>query len=121
MELYTIQMAQWRKAKELGIPVVDTTVKNNPDSIFAPSWELVRGHKTKMLSNEDYTAGYLEKMRESYSKRREEWLSFLSQDRVGILCFCKAGDFCHRLLLVDILTKVAAKHKVDFVYKGEIQ
>lgn len=121
MELYTIQMAHWRKAKELGIPVIDTTIKNNPDSIFAPTWELVRGHKSGALSNEDYTTGYLEKMRKSYFERREEWLSFLSQDKVAILCFCKSGAFCHRLLLVEILTKVAAKHGIVFVYKGEIQ
>jgi uncharacterized protein YeaO (DUF488 family) len=53
-------------------------------------------------------------MRLSYKENRKRWDELLNQDEVVLVCFCKAGDFCHRVLLAEILVKLGAE------YKGEI-
>lgn len=120
MIAYTVQIAKHRLLEGKGIEFVDTTVKSGKDSIFKPSWEIVLGHKSKELTDAQYTERYIGLMRDSYRNRFEEWLSFLNKDKVAIACYCKAGCFCHRLLLIDILTKVAIKHGIEFQYLGEL-
>jgi uncharacterized protein YeaO (DUF488 family) len=93
---------------------LDITVKTGLQ-MFAPTWDMVNGVKREeSYSHEKYTKEYYEKMRTSYKTHRLEWDWLLKQDRVVLVCFCKAGDFCHRLLLADILVKLGAK------YIGEI-
>lgn len=121
MDLYTIQMAQWRKVKGTGVLVSDTTVKGNIDSPFAPDWEFVKAYKDGVIGEREYTSLYTEKMRRSYLQRKEEWLSFLNQEKAVVACFCGPDKFCHRFLLVDILKKVALHHGIPFHYAGEIR
>lgn len=93
---------------------LDITVKTGLQ-MFAPTWEMVWGvKKEESYSHEKYTKEYYKKMRKSYKEHREYWNWLLNQDKVVLVCFCKAGDFCHRLLLADILVKLGAK------YMGEI-
>ena len=121
MELWTIQMSKWRKAQKLGLPFTDTTVKGNIMSPFAPDWEFVKAYKDGLISEEEYTALYKDKMRRSYQARQAEWLSFLRQEKAAVSCFCTPGKFCHRILLVDILKKVAEHHHIPFHYAGEVE
>ena len=120
MKLYTVQMSKWRVAKRQCIPFVDTTVRTAPDHIFAPNWDMVMGHKSGELENSAYTELYLRRMRRSYMERREEWLAFLQKETAAIACYCPAGAFCHRRLLIPILDAVAKKHGIAFEYMGEI-
>ena len=41
MDIYTIQIGKWRKAKALGFEVLNTTVMNG-DRRLSPSWDLLR-------------------------------------------------------------------------------
>ncbi len=91
----------------------DITVKSGVEA-FAPTWGMVRGFKNGSISEEDYTEKYLEMMRKSKEERPEIWRELLEKDRVVLVCYCKAGEFCHRLLLADILVEEGA------VYCGEI-
>ena len=119
MELYTIQVARWRLAKELDIQFVDTTVKSG-DSVFAPTWPMVTAYKDGSLSESDYTKQYIELLRSSYREHRGDWLELLKLERAAIACYCKAGAFCHRMLLRDALEKVALANNLPFEYKGEL-
>lgn len=87
----------------------DITVKSG-HQMFAPTWPMVMDYKSKKTTEEEYTKLYLEKMHRSYEYYRETWDWLLKQDKVVLVCFCKAGDFCHRLLLADILVKLGAEY-----------
>lgn len=116
MKLYTIRMQKFRKA----INMIDITVKLG-DKTFAPTWDMVRGHKSKTLSDEDYTEMYYQLMRESYKKNKSRWLEVMNMEVVTFPCFCSDDGFCHRFLLVDIFRKLCEHHNVPFEYLGEIK
>lgn len=91
----------------------DITVKSG-DKTFAPTWEMVMNYKSGKISEEEYTEQYYERMRQSYQNNRKRWDWLLDKEEIVLVCFCKKGDFCHRLLLADILVKLGAE------YEGEI-
>jgi len=92
---------------------LNITVKSGVQA-FAPSWDMVMGYKKGMLSEKQYEKLYLERMRRSYVANRALWDGVLAKGRVVLCCYCKAGDFCHRVLLAKIFVKLGAK------YGGEI-
>ncbi len=92
---------------------LDITVKNGIKE-FAPTWKMVMGSKNGQVSQEEYTDEYINMMRISYRNNRETWEELLTSDEVVLVCFCPAGEFCHRVLLADILEKLGAE------YLGEI-
>lgn len=120
MILYTVQMAQWRKAKDQDIPLLDTTVKSGIDA-FAPSWEMVLGHKDGSLSNAAYREQYISLMRESWHYRRLEWEKVLRMETVALACYCRAGNFCHRHILKEILMRIQEQRGVKVIDGGELQ
>lgn len=123
MKLYTIQISSWRKAKALNIPFIDVTVKSG-NKAFSPSWEILSRYKNNPNKEERediYIPEFTAHMRESYKNNKEEWLNLLNQDEVAIACYCKQGDFCHRLILVDFFEKVCKIHGISFEYKGELK
>lgn len=119
MELWTIQIAQWRKLKDTGIQFLDTTVKSG-DPVFAPNWDIVTRSKAGTLSNDDYTDAYLALMRVSYRRNYLRWQEIMhSPDPIAIACYCKAGAFCHRCILAGIFSKACYSEGIPFVYHGE--
>ena len=120
MELYTIQMGRWRLAKALEIEFVDTTAKTAPDSIFSPTWEMVKSIKNGSVTTAEYERQYRALMTSSYKQRKAEWMKFVLKDKVAIACYCKDGAFCHRFVLRDILEKACKYHGQEFEYAGEI-
>lgn len=118
MNLYTCQISSWRKAKKLGVPFLDVTVKSG-DKHFAPTWDFLMKYKED--KNEDaYIAKFIPLMRDNYSKNTQYWLNVLTQDSLAIGCYCAKDKFCHRKLLVDIFQKVCKHHNIPFEYKGEL-
>jgi len=121
MDLYTIQMGRWRKAKERDIPLLDTTIKSATDYAFlAPTWEMVTQYKAGRLSEQEYKTLYYEVIHSRWVENPEPFLALLRLPTAAIACYCAAGHFCHRLLLVAILTKIAAKFGIPFRYCGEL-
>lgn len=119
MELWTVQLGRWRLCKARSIDLVDTTVKTgNP--LFAPTWDMVWGHKNQTLTDEDYEARYRALMAASIQRNAAVWLKLCHMERVAIACYCGAGRFCHRRLLVDILKDLCTEHGISFTYHGEL-
>lgn len=116
MKVWTCQMAKHRLAKGT---MVDITVKSGVKA-FAPTWDMVKAYKDGALPENKYTECYYEVMRHSYYNNRDEWLSLMNNEEISLVCYCAGGHFCHRLLLVDILEKLANKHNIEFKYCGEI-
>lgn len=119
MVVYTLQMGSWRLAASKNLKLVDTTVKSGTVKL-APTWEMVLPYKKGELSEEDYTKQYLEILEKSYTDNLDWWDDFLLQDRIALLCFCKAGAFCHRLLLTEFIGRLCEDRDIPFEYLGEL-
>lgn len=119
MMLYTIQMAQWRLAQKLEIPMIDTTIKSG-EKTFQPSWEIVTAVKSGVISPEVYTEEYLQIMRDSYKNNRSRWLEVCNMPVVAIACYCPDGQFCHRHVLATCFKYVCRKNGLPFELKGEL-
>lgn len=120
MELFTVQMSNWREVAQRKIELVDTTVKGK-SLLFAPTWDMVMGHKSGQVSDAQYTHLYYEKMRGSYLNHQAQWQEFLQRtEPVAIACYCPPDCFCHRHLLRDILQRVAGSLSIPFIYYGEL-
>ena len=118
MNLYTIQLAKYRKLPD-GVELIDTTFKSgNP--IFAPSKEIVYGIKYQGMSEQEYTEHYYQQMRQSIQNNTDQWLALFKKESIAIACYCGSDKFCHRFLLKDILLKVAYKRNYPINYLGEI-
>jgi uncharacterized protein YeaO (DUF488 family) len=119
MILYTIQLAQWRKAKAQGIPILDSIVRSG-DAVFAPTWDMVSKIKNDSLTDVQYTALYRELMIKSIKENPDRWRQVMSMEMVAIGCYCKAGEFCHRHLLAEILHRLCTHNGVECLLNGEL-
>jgi hypothetical protein len=121
MDLFTIQVGRYRLAQKHKVEFIDTTVKSGL-KIFAPTWDMVLGHKDGSWSDDRYTEEYLRMMRNSWNTHRDEWMAILQrQEPIAIACYCKPGVFCHRRLLKDIFEKLCEKQGIPFRYYGELE
>ena len=103
--------------------VLDTTIKSGAGlgKVLQPSWEIVMGHKRGQISDEEYVEKYLAMLRQRYAADRQPFLDILAHEQVTLLCYCRAGKFCHRHLAADVLIKIATAFDLPFEYRGEIR
>lgn len=122
-KLFTIQVGKWRLAKDRDIKMMDTTVKSGYN-LFAPTWDMVLAHKRGPedgMTDEEYSKLYREMLVRSWKTRRKEWMNFLEDDDVyALACYCKAGNFCHRHLLIRFLEQLCKQLGLPFEYYGEL-
>ena len=115
MIIHTVQLA---RSKKLDTPVIDVTVKSAEGKarLVAPTWDMVRGYKAGSIDDEEYTKLYMEIL-ERNEQRILDAFSFYSTltQKVALACYCKAGAFCHRVLLAKWLSE-----KLGWEYVGEI-
>lgn len=120
MELYTAQIARWRDVAALEVRLIDITAKSGIKA-FAPSFERVMEYKRGELSESAYTELYHKRMSESLWRFPQRWEELTSyKEPVALACYCRAGAFCHRHLLKDILEQYCKDLSITFNYKGEI-
>ena len=114
----------------------DVTFKNAepPWDVFAPTWDMVE----KYLNCPDdyhanlYTAKYDALVANAYVANRDDITNLIHSNETRVLvCFCKPGAFCHRVLLarhfeslgatyhgeVDIATTPVVAHQQDPMFK----
>lgn len=90
---------------------------------FAPSVDLLMDYKKGKMSWAQYTERYTREQREHYKTARGDFDSLLDRaedEKIVLLCYERfegTDTRCHRMLLHDILKKVAAKEgfEVDFI------
>ncbi|MCY1349219.1 hypothetical protein D9M68_18260 [compost metagenome] len=120
MELYTIAIPQWRKAKAKDIEVFDITVKSGFEP-FAPEPSVLWAYKRGEVSDELYTELYLKRLREQFRASPEVFESFLQRPGpIAASCYCTAGKFCHRHLFVQFILELAEDNGYDVFPRGEI-
>ncbi len=100
---------------------LDITVSNKNTTwgrAFAPTWGMVKGVQNGTLSTEDYINEYRTLILNGIAEySKNEFQHLLKQERIVFVCFCKPGAFCHRVLLAQMLHRIAP----HFTYRGEIQ
>jgi hypothetical protein len=120
IKIWTIQIAQWRIADKLGIPLLDTTYKSG-DPVFAPPKQLVLDIKGGLISEEYYEAVYLQHMRNSWMANQERWDEVMMMPEVALACYCGPDKFCHRHPLSQMLQKACRNRGIDEQLMGEIR
>ncbi|AAL83052.1 hypothetical protein FDI90_gp221 [Pseudomonas phage PA7] len=114
MNVYTYQIAKYKLVIEKGIKPLDITVKSGAYQL-APTWLMVMGHKKGIISDDEYTEAYLSMLEQSLIDNPEFFKWFFQLEEVALGCYCRAGNFCHRHLLVEWL-----ETKTEVIYCGEI-
>lgn len=125
MKLYTTQLAQWRYVKDCNIPLVDITLRSGLEWL-APTPQLLYDYKVQEKMGSDYSAEYTtifyNIMRERYVADARRFIDFINAHPVVCFaCYCGAGKFCHRHLLVDIFRKICVSQNIPFEYVGELK
>lgn len=115
-QFYTMQISQWRKAKEMGLRTVDTTVKSGHLAL-APTWELLRRYKENEINDDIYTDEYYKLLFQRYQVTPNAFDPLFGEDEkpVALMCYCGAGKFCHRYLLMSFLS-----NNFEATWLGEI-
>lgn len=71
---------------------------------LAPTWEMVRGAKNDIITNQQYTEMYLDLLKERNFNAElfMEWVDSNDHD-VYLLCYEKPDGFCHRRIVADYI------------------
>jgi hypothetical protein len=119
IELYTVQMSQWRLVKKRNIKFADITFKSGI-FYFAPDARNVMAYKTGTMSEEEYTKEYLAKMEYSLKLYPKAWGHLKTHPKIAFACYCKPGAFCHRLLFTELVKNYLQQNNYTVVVRGEI-
>jgi len=79
---------------------------------FSPTWKMVGDYKA-FGKKAKYTFYYHQRMQRSYRDNFKYWKDVLDKSTksdIVLVCYCKAGEFCHRLLLAEYLQKCGAQY-----------
>ena len=92
---------------------LDITVKGQDPfgKLFAPTWEMVSTyHKSArtLADQQIYIEKYHTLILNVINRNPEAWNKLLAMKNVVLVCFCPAGDFCHRHLLLYYLKQYGA-------------
>ena len=113
LHLFTAQIGKYR-----GPDAYDVTVKSG-DIHFAPTWDMVQAWKSGTIDWETYSQRYRQLMLQSYRLNQIAWHEMLQKGALTLLCYCRAGEHCHRYLLADFFCKLGEKVGVRVVNEGE--
>ncbi len=106
MDIYT---AQYRYS---GPDRVDITVKSSkpPESVLAPTWEMVNGYKSGNLDAWSYGIKYfaliINRLMTLDEKSRLSMDFLLNRPSITLVCFCPPQEFCHRILAARLLVEL---------------
>jgi len=120
VQVWTIQIAKWRVAKQRDIFFLDTTAKSGM-AAFAPDFSDVMRYKRGEMDEEEYTRIYIERMEQSKIRYPLRWESLVKRPRIAFACYCKPGQFCHRHLFLDIVEKHFAPLGYEITRMGELE
>lgn len=84
---------------------LDVTAKSATGwlAVFAPTWEMVSGHKAGTMGDIEYRRLYTEILEAAGETAfRQLWEAGVENGaRLTVLCYCQSGRFCHTHLLID--------------------
>jgi len=117
--IWTIQIAKWRYARDLNIPLTDITVKSGICE-FSPERQDLYAYRRGEMSMMEYARRYHQKVINDLNIKIHSWDRFLNQKNVALACYCPAGNFCHRYLFANLLVTFLQQNGRSVEYKGEL-
>jgi hypothetical protein len=120
IQVWTIQIAKWRVARDKNIYFLDTTAKSGVLA-FAPNFSDVMAYKRGEMSEEEYTRIYIERMALSQRLFPLKWQSIVKRPQIAFACYCPEGKFCHRHLLVNEVEKYFTPQGYEILRMGELK
>lgn len=118
--IWTIQIGRWRYARDLGIPMVDITVKSGIQA-FAPTWENLNAYRAGTMDNREYAQRYYEKVLQGFTQDQREWQALEVKRNIAFACYCKTGVFCHRHLFAPLYIAYLQSLGRRVSFMGELQ
>lgn len=97
--LYTIQLAQWRIARESNVELLDITSSSGVKA-FSQKMTDVMAYKDGQMTQTQYTAKYKERMVRSRNEAGHIWSMLLEHQHVAFACYCRKGEYCHRHMFI---------------------
>lgn len=119
LEVFTIQISKHRILNGTDIYFIDTSLKSG-EKLFAPSPEILWGYKAGHLSTREYYTRYMRLIRDRFRRNPEPFLELLNMGKIALACYCRADQFCHRLILRNILERLCIREGIEFYYGGEL-
>lgn len=123
LRVYTIQLGKWRKAADMGIPLLNITIKTG-EAVFAPDWDFLVRYQDSPQGPEDeaaYTKAYAAKINRKLKEFPYKFSDIFNNSEVALACYCAEGKFCHRHLFVKVLKQLGKQLDIDVEYAGEIK
>ena len=125
MELYRCSLSNHRLAKQLGVELIDCTVKSGIKDL-APDWSFLKTYKESKKTVDDiaiYEMLFMKKMNHVFLTNRPVFDKIARKDKVAIACYCRQDEktFCHLELLVKCFEKYCKSYKIPFKYRGIIK
>jgi len=117
--LWTIQMSQWRYARDMNIPLIDITVKSGIKT-FAPTWDNLNAYRAGTMSKHEYALAYYDKVINSFTTHAEDWKILERSPNAAFACYCKPGDFCHRHLFAPLAAMYLQSLGCSVLFQGEL-
>lgn len=122
IEIWTMQLGQWRKARARDIHVLNITAMGSGGiDAFAPDPDEVTRYKRGETSEDDYTDLYLARMKRTKILQPEKWAQLNKMERVAVACYCRRGVFCHRHLFTPLMKENLVERGYEVVLHGEIE
>ncbi|MGL5466586.1 MAG: DUF488 family protein, N3 subclade [Shewanella sp.] len=118
-QIWTIQMSQWRLARDNDIQFMDITVKSG-NQVFAPTWDNLRAYQDGRMTKEEYSSLYYNKVIASIKTHPQEWGQLLNHKKIALACYCRAGDFCHRHLFSVLAVSYIQSKRQKVEFMGEL-
>lgn len=106
-------------ARDENITTLDITAKSGIKA-FAPTMQNVMLYKDGKMSEAQYTDAYNRKMRDSLSEHPGEWEILMKYNRVAVMCYCRAGHYCHRHLFIPHMKNYLEHQGYEVVLHGEL-
>lgn len=113
-------MKVWTSTINYSGPCRYDVTRKTGDTTFAPTWEMITQYKHGFLTDDEYTQLYYRQLKINLAKDPAAWDRLLGRDEVVLVCYCPAGQFCHRHLLKDLLRRLCKKKDIPFEDGGEI-
>lgn len=98
---------------------IDITVKGAvyPWNVFAPPWKMVMAYKRAGGTPEAeqiYVNQYKAIIDKAFELHSQQLFDLINSDKtITLVCFCRSGNFCHRVLLAKHFESLGA------IYYGE--
>jgi len=80
---------------------------------LAPSRDIVQAYKSHQIDAQEYAQRYRALLKERWGEV-QGWLDSLSPERdITLLCYERAGEFCHRQVVVELVKEKRLDIPID--------